>query len=53
MTSWIPLVGFPVIKNLWTSSFVLWAGGWSFLLLALFYMVIDVWRLRFGPFRSW
>jgi predicted acyltransferase len=32
---------FPVIKNLWTSSFVLLAGGWSLLLLALFYGVID------------
>jgi predicted acyltransferase len=37
---------FPIIKNLWTSSFVLYAGGWSLLLLALFYGVIDVagWR---------
>jgi len=33
---------FPVIKILWTSSFVLYAGGWSLLLLALFYWVIDV-----------
>lgn len=33
---------FPIIKILWTSSFVLVAGGWSLLLLALFYAVIDV-----------
>jgi len=33
---------FPIIKVLWTSSYVLWAGGWSFLLLALFYAVVDV-----------
>lgn len=33
---------FPVIKNLWTSSFVLVAGGWSLLLLALFHGIIDV-----------
>ncbi len=33
---------FPINKNLWTSSFVLWVGGWSFLFLALFYYVIDV-----------
>ena len=32
----------PVIKNLWTSSFVLVAAGWSLVLLALFYAVIDV-----------
>jgi len=29
-------------RNIWTSSFVLYAGGWSLLLLALFYWVIDV-----------
>jgi predicted acyltransferase len=34
---------FPINKNLWSSSFVLFAGGWSLLLLALFYAVIDVW----------
>src|SRR4029077_19840451 len=28
---------FPIIKNIWTSSFVLVAGGWSLLLLALFH----------------
>ena len=33
---------FPIIKNLWTSSFVLLAGGTSALLLANFYLVIDV-----------
>jgi predicted acyltransferase len=32
---------FPVIKNLWTSSFVLVAGGWSLMLLSLFYGLID------------
>ena len=33
---------FPINKNLWTSSFVLYAGGFSLLLLAAFYYVIDV-----------
>ncbi|MGF2413894.1 acyltransferase family protein [Ferruginibacter sp.] len=33
---------FPINKNMWTSSFVLYAGGWSMLLFALFYFVIDV-----------
>ncbi|UCG46092.1 MAG: DUF5009 domain-containing protein [Phycisphaerales bacterium] len=37
---------FPIIKHLWTSSFVLFAGGVSYLLLAVFYLVIDVWRFR-------
>ena len=36
----------PNIKHLWTSSMVLWAGGWSLLLLALFYGVIDVLRFK-------
>jgi len=33
---------FPIIKHIWTSSMVLWSGGWCLLLLALFYWVIDV-----------
>lgn len=37
---------FPINKNLWTSSFVLHCAGYSLILLALFYLVIDVWRLR-------
>lgn len=45
-TGWIWSFSFPVIHHLWTSSLVLFAGGWSFLLLALFYQVIDVWGFR-------
>jgi predicted acyltransferase len=41
---------FPIIKHLWTSSMVLFAAGWSLLLLAVFYGVIDVLRLRFLAF---
>ena len=37
---------FPINKNLWTSSFVLYAAGWSLLLFALFYLVIDVVGLK-------
>lgn len=33
---------FPVVKKLWTSSFVLVAGGWSLLLLAAFYYIVDI-----------
>lgn len=36
----------PIIKKIWTSSFVLYSGGWSLLLLALFYLIIEVWGLR-------
>jgi predicted acyltransferase len=39
---------FPVIKILWTSTYVLVAGGFSLLLLALFYTIIDVLK-----FRAW
>ena len=35
---------FPVIKKIWTSSFVLVAGGFSAILLAIFYQVIDIWK---------
>jgi predicted acyltransferase len=37
---------FPIIKKIWTSSFVLVAGGWSLLLLAGFYLVADVLCIR-------
>ena len=33
---------FPINKNLWTSSFVLFVGGWSLVLLSIFYWIIDV-----------
>jgi predicted acyltransferase len=43
---WAWSFAMPIIKHLWTSSMALWAGGWSLLLLALFYGVLDVlgWR---------
>jgi predicted acyltransferase len=43
---------FPINKLLWTSSYVLFAAGWSLLLLALFYWAIDVrgWRRWAFPF---
>ncbi|MCW5556913.1 MAG: DUF5009 domain-containing protein [Verrucomicrobiae bacterium] len=37
---------FPVIKKLWTSSYVLVAGGYSLMLLGLFHQVVDVWGWR-------
>jgi predicted acyltransferase len=40
------LVQFHLNKNLWSSSFVLYCAGWSLLLLAIFYLVIDVWKFR-------
>jgi predicted acyltransferase len=34
---------FPIIKNLWTSSYVLVAGGLSAILLGAFHHAIEVW----------
>jgi predicted acyltransferase len=42
LAGWLWGFVFPINKNMWTSSFVLFAGGWSALLLALFYGIIDV-----------
>ncbi len=39
---------YPIIKSCWTSTFNLLAGGISFLLLSLFYLIIDHWG-----FKSW
>ena len=37
---------FPVIKKIWTSSYVLVAAGYSTLGLAAFYQMIDIWQWR-------
>ncbi len=39
---------FPINKSMWTSSFVLFAGGWSVLLFSLFYYIIDL-----SGFQKW
>jgi predicted acyltransferase len=36
----------PVVKRIWTPSWVLYSGGWCFLLLAGFYWVIDVLKFK-------
>jgi predicted acyltransferase len=43
---WFWNLQFPVIKKIWTSSYVLVAGGYSSLLLGLFYLIIDVWKFQ-------
>jgi predicted acyltransferase len=42
LLGWLWGLVFPINKNMWTSSFVLFAGGWSTLLLSVFYLIIDV-----------
>jgi predicted acyltransferase len=48
--AWHP--SFPVIKKIWSSSFVLVAAGWSALLLGVFYWLVDMcgWRRGLSPF---
>ncbi|WP_114940146.1 acyltransferase family protein [Mucilaginibacter endophyticus] len=41
-------IAFPINKRLWTSSFVLFVGGWSLVFLSVFYLIIDV-----AGFRKW
>jgi predicted acyltransferase len=40
----------PIVKKIWTPSWVLFSGGWCFLILAAFYAVIDVANLRAWSF---
>jgi predicted acyltransferase len=44
--AWLWNLDFPINKNLWSSSFVLHCAGWSLLFFSVFYLVIDVWKLR-------
>jgi predicted acyltransferase len=37
---------FPIIKKIWTSSFVLVAGGYSCILLGIFYAIVDVYKAQ-------
>ncbi len=49
---WLWGVEMPVIKKIWTSSYVLVAGGYSAMLLGVFYWIVDVkqWRAWCQPF---
>ena len=44
---------FPINKNLWTSSYVLFSAGWSLLLLALCYWLVDVRKLNTSKAGRW
>ncbi len=37
---------FPINKPIWTSSYVLYAGGIGMVVLALLFMIVDIWNLR-------
>jgi heparan-alpha-glucosaminide N-acetyltransferase len=36
----------PVVKRIWTPAWVLFSGGWCFLLLAGFFLIIDIWNYK-------
>jgi predicted acyltransferase len=40
----------PIVKRIWTSSWVLFSGGLAFLFLAGFYQVMDIWNRRSWAF---
>jgi predicted acyltransferase len=46
LLGWLWSHGFPVIKLLWTSSYVLVACGYSAILLGAFFQVIEIWGWR-------
>jgi predicted acyltransferase len=39
-------LSFPINKKLWSSSFVFQTAACSILLLALFYLIVDIWKLK-------
>jgi len=43
---WLWNLQFPVVKKIWTSSFVLVTGGCSAFLLGVFYLIVDVWKYQ-------
>lgn len=52
-SGWVWGLSFPINKQLWTSSYVVYSAGWSLLLMAFCYEVADVrrWRGIGWPFQ--
>lgn len=50
---WTSGLFFPINKNLWSSSYVLWTGGFALILLAACYWLIEVkqWKKWSKPFE--
>lgn len=42
LSGWLLSFQTPIIKKIWSASMTLWSGGWCFILMALFYYIIDV-----------
>ncbi|MBM3858021.1 MAG: DUF5009 domain-containing protein [Verrucomicrobia bacterium] len=52
LAGWLWSFHLPIVKVRWSSSYVLWCAGWSYLLVAVFHWVIDIkgWRKWAGLF---
>ncbi len=46
LAGWLWNLQLPVVKRIWTPSYALVAGGYSSILLGLFYLIVDVWQVR-------
>ncbi|KTD11016.1 putative Heparan-alpha-glucosaminide N-acetyltransferase [Legionella gratiana] len=44
LLGWVWNYSFPINKQLWTSSFVLWCSGFSLIVFSLCYFIIDIMR---------
>ncbi len=40
----------PMIKRLWTTSFAVYAGGWTLIVMAGFYLIVDILKIRSWAF---
>ncbi len=40
----------PVVKRIWTPSWVLFSGGWAMILLAAFYLIMDIVEFKIWAF---
>ena len=41
LTGWLLSFQTPIIKHIWTASMTLFSGGWCFMLMALFYYLVE------------
>lgn len=40
----------PIVKRIWTPSWTIFSAGWTFAILAAFYLVVDVWNFKLWTF---
>ncbi|CEG61149.1 acyltransferase family protein [Legionella micdadei] len=53
IVGWLWSIWFPINKILWSSSYVLWTGGWALIVLAFCYWLIEIqkWKSWSKPFE--